>query len=436
MSDPEKNFVRETISGQKRWNTKLWKRFALCLCLAVVFGVVSSLTFCITRNRWENKHGEPTTDERVTVFQDETTQETAAVTTEPESETEESVSEGDGGSWNAIKPKVQRMLENYKTDMEDLTDLYSVKKKLADQVSKSMVSVTAKQENVDWFDNVVSSQSESCGVIIAQTAKDYLILTDAAILEESDSLRVTFYNGGWADAEIRGIDSLYGIAVIAAPAADVENGIEDGYPVIPLGTGTSLAGSFAAIAGRPYGRGYATAFGTIATVYVDVSSVDSLVRLYQTDIDGADGSCGILVNSAGEMTGWVTSKYGSSTASGLLSCIALSDLKASIEKLSNGNRMASLGIRGKNVTTSISEEYDIPTGIYITKCAADRPAGQAGLQSGDILTGLGTTEIFSFSDLTLALEKSEPGEVVDVTIMRSGRDGYREMRYSVELTAR
>jgi len=434
MSDPEKKFVRETIYGQKRWNRKFVRKLLLCLCFAVVFGVISALTFCITKSRWEEKHPEESTAAPVTVFSEETSAE--ETTAAPSEETEESSSEEGGTNWNTIKKKVQEMIDRDKADLDDMVNLYSVRNHLADQVWASMVSVIVKQENVDWFDNVVSSQSETSGVIIANTGKEYLILMNSDILDASDSLCVTFNNGGSGDARLLGVDSIFGIAVVSVEIDEIQNGEKDGYPVIPFATGTCMPGAFSAVIGRPYGNGTGAVFGSVVSVIIDVPATDMLVRLYQTDIHGEETSCGIMVNTIGEMTGWITSKFDSNAVEDLLTGISLSDLKATIEKMSNGTEMAALGIRGKNITSSIAEENSLPIGIYISKCVSGGAADSAGIQSGDILTGLGDSEIHSFGDLAISLGKQEPGDEVDVTIQRNSREGYQEMHFRVVLSKR
>lgn len=78
----------------------------------------------------------------------------------------------------------------------------------------------------------------------------------------------------------------------------------------------------------------------------------------------------------------------------------------------------------------------MPVGIYITRCLDDRPAFLAGLQIGDILTGINDTEIVTVKDLQTCLEKLQSGDVVTVTVQRSGREGYKEIQTVATLQSR
>jgi S1-C subfamily serine protease len=49
------------------------------------------------------------------------------------------------------------------------------------------------------------------------------------------------------------------------------------------------------------------------------------------------------------------------------------------------------------------------------------PADGAGIQAGDIVTALGSTDIRSSGDLLSALRQYQPGDKVELTILRDGQ---------------
>ena len=118
------------------------------------------------------------------------------------------------------------------------------------------------------------------------------------------------------------------------------------------------------------------------------------------------------------------------------SAIGISDLKSSIERLSNGSALAYLGIVGQDVTAQISEEHQIPRGVYISEVTAESPAYNSGLQSGDIIYAVDDTEITTVAELQTLLEGKVPGENVTVRARRVGRDGYAEIEFPVILGTR
>ncbi len=80
---------------------------------------------------------------------------------------------------------------------------------------------------------------------------------------------------------------------------------------------------------------------------------------------------------------------------------------------------SSMGLR---VTFGVIPDYaDDPQGLRISGVRAGSPADKAGLQADDIVTQLGTTQIKNIYDLMAALEKQEPGNTVDCTVIRDDK---------------
>ena len=117
----------------------------------------------------------------------------------------------------------------------------------------------------------------------------------------------------------------------------------------------------------------------------------------------------------------------------LLRAYAVSDISDSIEKMSNGQYLATLGIIGTDVTEQANTEKGVPFGAFVKEVVADSPAMDVGIRIGDVIVKIGTQEIGSFTDYKQAILKHQPQDVVTVTLERPGRDGYTEMTYEVTL---
>ena len=63
----------------------------------------------------------------------------------------------------------------------------------------------------------------------------------------------------------------------------------------------------------------------------------------------------------------------------------------------------------------------------------DSPAMRAGIQRGDVITALDDTPVANFLNYSNALMQLEPGQTVDVKVMRQAQDDYREMIFSIQL---
>jgi serine protease Do len=79
------------------------------------------------------------------------------------------------------------------------------------------------------------------------------------------------------------------------------------------------------------------------------------------------------------------------------------------------------------------DELGIPAGAYVTEIEMDSPAMGVGIQSGDVITKIGTTEILSFSDYKSVMSKSQPGDTAVVTVMRYAKGEYTEMNFELVL---
>ena len=67
---------------------------------------------------------------------------------------------------------------------------------------------------------------------------------------------------------------------------------------------------------------------------------------------------------------------------------------------------------------------------------ADSPAYNAGIQSGDIITSMGGKTIVTMKDFQILLEKSSTGQVIPVTVSRSGREEFKKIQFQVTIGAR
>ena len=62
----------------------------------------------------------------------------------------------------------------------------------------------------------------------------------------------------------------------------------------------------------------------------------------------------------------------------------------------------------------------------------DSPALEAGIQEGDILTGVEGEPVLTAKALRTALFETDPEDEVALTVMRKGRDGWGE--HTIRLT--
>ena len=430
----KKPFIRETITKPGKQGPGTGRVLLVTAAMAVVFGVIASLTFVLTRPWWESAFGEEESSESLTLEQDEASGESETAEAEESEQAETEVSENLESEMESL---VDSMLEDNQADLEDYESIYDALYDVIIAANDSLVTVTAYSTDQDWFENEVESDEETCGVIVALTEEEILILTDSYLLEAYDSVQVTFGSYGSGTAYLKAMDSANGIAVIAVSAEEAGTGVTGNVSVITLGNSyTAVQGEFVLAIGRPLGYSRSISYGIISYIDSSVQGVDCMLRLIQTNITAGTSPRGMLLNTDGELVGWLTTSYEDNSVDGLLCAVSITDLKPTIEKLMNGENMAQLGIRGQNVTEDIAAENAIPEGVWITECLTDEPAYLAGMQQGDIITAIDETEIGTLRELSNCLALYSPGDTVTVTVQREGRDGYSAISFAVTLDAR
>ena len=158
---------------------------------------------------------------------------------------------------------------------------------------------------------------------------------------------------------------------------------------------------------------------------------DNYLCRITTDIYGSSDATGFLINLDGEVVGMIDMRYKDSNVPNMLCGIGISELRPIIRRLEEGKTKAYLGVSGIDVTQEISEANEIPLGVWVTRVEEDSPAMAAGIQKGDVITGVGKNDILTMAGLTIQLTQTEPGETVTLRIMRRNGGSFEEIKVSV-----
>lgn len=424
----KRQFISEKIVEQPMTKKQAAKRVLAVGCLAAVFGVVSAVTFVLTRPFMERHFStEPTTESQtVSIPRDE------AETTVPVPVTTKA-SEPDG---KELEELVKKAVEEYRFTMDDVDSLYANLKELGQQVDKGIVTVHSVRREMDWFDNPVENTGFYSGVIMAMTGDELIILVPETAVSEADALRVTFSDGYEADGTKKQTDKVSGMSVISVKKSAVRQETLDSVEVLKLANSHQMkTGDIVLAVGSPVGIAHSLDYGNVCYVAKNVQATDGICRVIYADVEGNAGAGTFLINTAGEVLGWVTDDYSNDNVSGMTAAVGVSDYKGILERMSNGKPVAYLGIRGQEITGAMIDE-GLPSGIYISKVVAEGPAYVSGIQNGDILTEINGTKIATMREFQSTMEKLEPGAIITVTVERNGRDEYKELQYQVTTGAR
>ena len=327
---------------------------------------------------------------------------------------------------------------------------------IVENVMPSIVSITSMsvEEVQSFFGGTYQQQTEGAGtgIIIGQNDSELLIVTNNHVVEGSNTLTVTFNDESSVEANIKGTNSDYDVAVIAVPLEDISDDTMEAISVATLGDSTELKVGEPAIAiGNALGYGQSVTTGVISALDRSVSTTDSQtgqtvessVKLIQTDAAINPGnSGGALVNANGEVVGINSSKLVGDSVEGVGYAIPISDVSDLIEQLMNQETrekvaeadQGALGIRGISVSDAFSEQLELPQGVYVSEVTSGGGAEVAGMSRGCIITAINGTSISSMEGLQEQLQYYAKGETVTLTIQVPQTTGdYQEQTLDVTL---
>ena len=413
--EQEFSFVKEKIKKQPFYQNITLRRAALQLIFSVVCGAVACFVFVIVHPWMERTFGEQEMTE-ITIPQEEEEE----TVTEPQEETEDE------------EPVV--ITEPRELEVEDYADLYTKLKEVADTAGKSLVTVTASSSGTDWFNETYESRRELSGLLVGNNGVELLILAPYSQVEGADTLQASFADGSTLAAVLKNYDSVTDLAVLSVNLADVEEDTLESIRMAELGSSKSLkAGEPVIAVGSPAGIAGSVKYGNLVASGYKVSVIDGEYNLLITDMERSEKGSGVLLNLSGQVIGLLEDSYLNSSNEGALTAYAISDMKDIIEHLSNSQDLVYMGIHGTDVTEEISEAQGIPAGVYVTGMEADSPAMNSGIQAGDIITEINGKTITSLSQIREMLLKFSREQVIQVVVMRQGKDGYKEIECSVTL---
>lgn len=371
--DAEKSFIHEHIKSRQKKKTLM--RILLTVLLAVLFGGIGGIVFFVVQDKLSGKAGagdSPT----IIIARDESVP-------DPESESsDELISLTSTEVYNSVREGFCR------------------------------ITLSSPGEN-DWFGMSTVKQTETFGVMVAESAAAVFILTDGTWYNDGAEVYVTVGNIR-TNAEVCGIDNISKLMVVKV----YKSTIGANRPLVPLGNSFALnIGEPVYLFGAQYGASGAFEEGKITfyTAYEDI--VDGNRQLYYTDMARYPMTAAALLNRKGEIVGWV-SDY-SSGDTNIAIAAGISSLKYIIEDMCVNKDTAYLGILGKTILASdVSEEA--AAGFYVVEVVPESPAFAGGIQAGDRIRSINGQVINGGHALQSFLDNVEAGSTLSIAIERNG----------------
>ena len=242
------------------------------------------------------------------------------------------------------------------------------------------------------------------------------VLTNFHLVDGATSIELSCSDGTSHAARQTGADPESDLAVLSMVD---ETNME---PAV-LGTARALkVGETAIVVGAPTGpqASPSVSAGVIAGIgeVVEVAG-RSLYDMISTDaLIGHRASGGPLVDRSGAVVGITTRVAGGDHGH----VIPIDHARKVAEKLLADGRVTYpwLGVSGTDLDPWTAKEYGVAAGTLIRRVSPKSPAEKSGVRVQDVITAIENRPIATLNELMMLVRRHEPGERVDLTVVRSG----------------
>jgi len=279
------------------------------------------------------------------------------------------------------------------------------------------------------------------------------ILTNNHVVEGASKVTVKLGDSEKTyDAEVVGTDPATDIALLQVDAPDSE--------IHPLTLGRSSeaeVGDPVVAIGNPFGLDRTVTSGIVSALQRQIQAPNgfSISHVIQTDAAINPGnSGGPLINAEGEVIGinaQIATGGGGNGNVGIGFAIPIDTVRAEIQQLKSKGEVehAFIGISGGTVTSDLSKALNLPVeeGVIVQSVVKDGPADDAGIEAGntsatingeevrlggDIITEVDGKKLKSMEELVELIQASEPGDELELTILRNGHEKTADVTLSTQ----
>lgn len=281
------------------------------------------------------------------------------------------------------------------------------------------------------------------GVILTP---DGYIVTNNHVVENAEKIQVILSDRRKVEARVIGRDANTDLALIKVDASDlpvVKMGNSDNVQVgewvlavgFPLDLQTTVTAGIVSAKARSIGilgRGQQPTEEEYEeyqrTGKVKQRTNNSIESYIQTDAAINPGnSGGALVNANGELVGInsaIASQTGTNEGYGFAIPVNLAKKILEDFKKYGSVKRGYVGVTFQELNADAAEELKVSdvSGLYVSDVLPNGGGAAAGIRKGDIIKKVGGREIFSSPDLQETIGRLSPGDKVQLTISRDGKE--------------
>ena len=277
-----------------------------------------------------------------------------------------------------------------------------------------------------------TQQSSGSGFFISA---DGYIVTNNHVVENAESIKVVLKDETELDAEVVGRDEATDLAVIKV------KGRGGPFPFVNFeNAGKPRVGDWVITVGNPFGLGGTATAGIVSAYGRDIG--ETFVDYIQIDAPINRGnSGGPTFDVYGRVIGVNTAIFSPSGGSVGIGFAIPSDVAETVTKqLIAGGKIERgyIGATIQNFTSEMAEAQGLENqkGAIVADISPGGPSQRAGVQVGDVVTGVNGVAVKSSSDLTRQVARVRAGETLKLDIIRDGKRTVVNVRSGVRPSER
>jgi len=313
------------------------------------------------------------------------------------------------------------------------------------RVSPSVVNITTRSVGTDYFLQPIPQEGTGSGFVWDDAGR---IVTNNHVIEDAQSIEVTFSDETVVSAKVIGTDPSNDLAVLQV------NVPKEKLKPVAVGDSSALEpGQLAIAIGNPFGLERTVTTGIVSALgrSLEASNGRLMTNIIQTDTAINPGnSGGPLLNSRGQVVGVNSALFnptGANFSIGVGFAIPVDAVKRIVPQLITKGRASHpwLGISGFPITPDLAQrlkqsgvDLGVQRGVLLVEVIPNQAAARAGLRGGsrqvqlgnralpiggDVITAIDDTPIKDLESLITYLEaRTQVGQTVTVTLRRDGRE--------------
>ena len=415
----EFSFMNEKIKDKPFYKKKWVRLLSMTIFLAILFGLIASAVFMkVTEWQKQKKEQEAMTEIEIPKDSPEDL-ETSEIPVAPPQNSDTAP---------------ETIVVNPQITMDDYMVMYANFRGIAKEAQKALVTVSAVNQDVDWFNEEYQNRGQSSGLIIGDNGVELLVLTKYQLIESCDGINVAFIDETSCNAALKKYDVTTNLAVISINLSDISESTREKIQIAALGSSLRLeAGSPVIAIGRADGSEGSLKVGMLTSARNKQSAVDAEYTILVTDMMKNAGADGVLINLNGEVVGIMQEQHLASNMQNVLTAYGISDIKGLLEHLSNNQDVVYLGIKGTTVTKD-ALSAGVPEGIYVTEVEMNSPAMKGGVQKGDVIQAVNGQKVTTMAEYSDVLSRLSNRQNITLEGQRLTKDGYKKVNCQASLS--